>query len=115
MDLMLAVTGGNSTGYYRFLKVFYDLADIPTIFQELIDQTLGKKHPTLLDNTIVFTKGSKQEQLDELIDVLPKLENAGYRLSETKSDLFNTEIEGIGHKTDQNGIRPLQDELLAIK
>ena len=35
MDLCIfAVTGGNFTEYYRFLKGFYGLADIPTIFQE---------------------------------------------------------------------------------
>ena len=53
--------------------------------------------------------------MEELIDVLTKLENAGYRLSESKSEIFKTELEWIGHKIDQNGIRPLQDELLAIK
>ena len=29
---IFAVTGGDFTGYYRFLKGFYGLADIPTIF-----------------------------------------------------------------------------------
>ena len=29
---IFAATGGNFTGYYRFLKGFYGLADIPTIF-----------------------------------------------------------------------------------
>ena len=53
--------------------------------------------------------------MEELIDVLTKLENAGYRLSGSKSELFKTEIEWIGHKIDQNGIRPLQDKLLALK
>ena len=115
MDLCIfAVTGGNFTGYYRFLKGFYGLADIPTIFQEKIDQTLENKHSAWLDDIIVVTKGSKQKHLEELTDVLSKLENAGYRLSESKSELFKTEIEWIGHKIDQNGIRPLQDKLMAI-
>ena len=60
-------------------------------------------------------KGSKEEHMRELINVLTKLENAGYRLSETKSECFKTEIEWIGHRIDQVGIRPLQDKLLAIK
>ena len=116
MDLCIfAVTGGNFTGYYRFLKGFYGLADIPTIFPEKIDQTLENKHPAWLDDIIVVTKGSKQKHMEELIDVLTKMENAGYRLSESKSEFFKTEIEWIGHKIDQNGIRPLQDKLLAIK
>ena len=81
---IFAVTGGNFTGYYRFLKGFYGLADIPTIFREKIVQTLENKHPAWLDDIIVVTKGSKEEHMKELIDVLTKLENAGYRLSETK-------------------------------
>ena len=103
------------TGYYRFLKGFYGLADIPTVFQEKIHQTLDNKHPAWLDDIIVVTKGSKEEHKKELIDVLIRLEKAGYRLSENKSEFFKTEIEWIGHKIDQAGIRPLQDKLLARK
>ena len=51
-----------------------------------------------MDDIIVVTKGSKQKHKDELIDVLSKLKNAGYRLSERKSKLFKTEIEKIGQK-----------------
>ena len=104
-----------SKGYYRFLKGFYGLADIPTIFQEKIDQTLENKHPAWQDDIIVVTKGSKQKHMDELVDVLTKLEHASYRLSKNKSELFETAVEWIGHKIDQNGIRPLQEKSLAIK
>ena len=37
---MFTVTGGDFTGYYRFLKGIYGLADIPIKFQERIDTTL---------------------------------------------------------------------------
>ena len=53
--------------------------------------------------------------MKELIDVLTKLENAGYRLSGTKSAIFKTEIKWIGHRIDLPEIRPLQVNLLAIK
>ena len=112
---IFAVTGGDFTGYYRFLKGFYGLADIPTIFQEKIDQTLENKHPALLDGIIIVTKGPKEQHKNELTEVLTRLENAGYRLSENKSEFFKSEVEWIGHKIDQNGIRPLQDKLMAIK
>ena len=112
---IFAVTGGDFTGYYRFLKGFYRLADIPTILQEKIDQTLENKHPAWLDDIIIVTKGSKEQHKKELIEVLTRLENAGYRLSGNKSEFFKSEIEWIGHKIDQNGIRPLQDKLMAIK
>ena len=94
--------------------MFYGLADIPTIFQEKIDHTLENKHPAWLDDIIVVTKGGKKEQTKELSEVLSKLEEAGYKLSSSKSEMFKSEIEWIGHRIDQNGIRPLQDKLQAI-
>ena len=112
---ILAVTGGDFTGYYRFLKRFYVSADIPTIFKEKIDQTLENKHPTWLDDIIIVTKVSKEQHKKESIEVLTRLTIAGYRLSENKSEVFKSEIEWIGHKIDQNGIRLLQDNLVAIK
>ena len=55
----------------RFRSKFdFFVADIPTIFQEKMDQTLENKHPAWLDDIIVVTKGSKQNHTDELIDVL---------------------------------------------
>ena len=53
---IFTVTGGEFTGYYRFLKGFYGLANIPTIFQERIDKTLEFKHPAWLDNIKIVTK-----------------------------------------------------------
>ena len=112
---IFAVTSGDFTGYYRFLKGFYSLADIPTIFQKKIDQTLENKHPARLDDIIIVTKGPKEQHKKESTKVSTRLENAGYRLSENKSKFFKSQVEWIGHKTDQNGIRPLQDKLMAIQ
>ena len=91
------------------------MADIPTIFPEKIDQTLENKHPAWLDDILVVTNGTKEQHKRELIDVLTKLEKTGYRLSEKKTEFFKSEVEWVGHKIDQNGIRPLQDKLKAIQ
>ena len=88
---------------------------IPTIFQEKIDQTLENKHPAWLDDIIIVTKESKEQHKKELTEVLTRLENAGNRLSGNKFEFCKSEIEWIGHKIEQNGIRPLQDKLMAIK
>ena len=42
--------------------------------------------------------------------MLKKLENAGYGLNPKKCKLFQWEIEYVGHKIDQQGIRPLRDK-----
>ena len=59
------VTGGEFTEYYRFLKGFYGLADIPTIFQERIDRTLEFKHAAWLDDIINVTKGTIEKQVSK--------------------------------------------------
>ena len=56
-----AMTGEKINGYYRFLKGFYGPADIPTIFQEKIDRTLGHQTPVWLDDIIIVTRGTKEE------------------------------------------------------
>ena len=58
---IFTVTGGEFTGYYSFLKRFYGLVDIPTIFQERIDKTLEFKHLAWLDDILTVTKGSKEK------------------------------------------------------
>ena len=92
---IFAVTGGNFTGYYRFLKRFYGLADIPPIFQEKIDQTLENKHPAWLDDIIVVTKGSKEQHRKKLIDVLTRLENAGYKLAKTNPNFSKRRLNEL--------------------
>ena len=58
---VFALTGGNFSGYYRFKKGVYGLADIPTIFQEKIDRKLEYCTPACLDDIIVVTRGNKQD------------------------------------------------------
>ena len=56
---VFALTGGHFSGYYRFKKGFYGIADIPTIFQEKIDRTLEYCTPAWLDDIIVVTRGNE--------------------------------------------------------
>ena len=111
---VFALTGGNFSGYYRFKKGFYGLADIPTIFQEKIDRTLEYCTPAWLDDIIVVTRGSKQDHEKKLFDVLDKLEKAGYRASKKKSEFFMKETKWLGHEINENGIKPNEEKVEAI-
>ena len=90
---VFAITGGKFSGYYRFKKGFYGLADIPTIFQEKIDRTLGYCTPARLDDIIIVTRGNKQDHEKKLFDVVNKLEKAGYRASKKKSEFFKKQTK----------------------
>ena len=80
-------------GYYRFLKGFYGPADIPTIFQEKIDRTLGHQTPVWLDDIIIVTHRTKEEHTRNLYSVLSKLEKEGYRASKTESKFYKNETK----------------------
>ena len=111
---VFALTGGNFSGYYRFKKSFYGLADIPTIFQEKNDRTLKYCTPAWLDDIIVVTRGNKQDHEKKLFDVLNKLEKAGYRASKKKSEFFMNETKWLGHEINENGIKPNEEKVEAI-
>ena len=86
---VFALFGGKFSGYYRFEKGFYGgLADIPTIFQEKNDRTLGYCTTAWLDDIIIVTRGNKQDHEKKLFDVLNKLEKAGY-LESKRSQKFS--------------------------
>ena len=90
-----AVRGENRNGYYRFLKGFYGSADIPTIFQEKIDRTLGHLTPVWLDDIIIVTRGTKEEHARKLYSVLTKLENEAYKASKKKQYGLDTQFHRI--------------------
>ena len=71
--------------YYRFRKGFHGPADLPTIFQEKIDRTLGHETPVWLDDIIIVTRATKEEHTKKLESVLAKLEKA----SRKKNQSFN--------------------------
>ena len=90
-----AVTGENMNGYYPFLRGFYGPADIPTIFQEKIDRTLGHQTPVWVD-IIIVTRGTK-EHTRKLYSDPSKLENEGYRAS--KKNRNSTKKKQYGSDT----------------
>ena len=111
---VFAITGGKFSGYYRFKKGFYGLADIPTIFQEKIDRTLGYCTPAWLDDIIVVSREDKQDHEEMLFHILNKLEKVGYRASRKKSGFFMNRTKWLGHEIDENGIKPNEEKVEAI-
>ena len=106
--------GGDFTGHYRFKKGFYGLSDIPTLFQEHIDKVLEFKSPGWLDDIICVTNGTIEEHDRELREVLTKLQEAGYRASERKTELFKKELTWLGYLINQEGVKPIKDKTDAI-
>ena len=84
------------------------------MFQEHIDTVLEFKTPVWLDDIICVTNGSIEDHEKELREVLTKLQNAGYRASENKTELLKKELTWLGYYFNQNGVKPIKDKTEAI-
>ena len=67
-----------------------------------------------LDDIICVTNGNTEDHDREVHEVLSKLQNAGYRASEKKTELFKKELTWLGYYINQNGVKPIKDKTEAI-
>ena len=84
------------------------------MFQEHRAKVLEFKTPVWLDDIICVTNGTIEEHEREVREVLTKLQEAGYRASERKTELFKKELTWLGYLIHQNGVKPIQDKTDAI-
>ena len=84
------------------------------MFQEHIDKVLEFKTPVLLDDIICVTNGTIEEHKQELREVLSKLQEAGYRASEGKTELLKKELTWLWDQINHNGVKSIQDKTEAI-
>ena len=89
-DLETVIDLDYSHGQMQFCNqgVFYGPVDIPTIFQEEIDRTLGHQTPVWLDDISVVARATKEQHTQKLESLLTNLENEGYRARKTKSKFY---------------------------
>ena len=68
-----------------------------------------------MDDIIVFARTPPQELLDRLDQVLTRLHEVGLKIKPSKSVLFKTEVDFLGHVVTQHGVSPMPDKLEAIR
>ena len=111
---IFTVTAGDFTEYYRFLKYFLRTGTYFNHISGTDRTTLEHKHPAWLDDIIIVTEGNIEKNETEIRGTMEKLEKAGYRLNPKKCEISKKESGRLGHKIDQQGIRPLQDKFEAV-
>ena len=67
-----------------------------------------------LDYIICVTNGSIEDHEKEVREVLSKLQDAGYRTSEKKMELFKRELTWLGYYINQSGVKQIKDKTEAI-
>ena len=86
------------------------IAGSPDIFQAKMSELMAPLEwiRTYLDDLLCITKGTFEDHLVWLDQVLEKLRGAVLRINADKSKFCATEIEYLGYVLTQNGIKPQQ-------
>ena len=103
--------GGKSTGTYQFTTGYYGLTVMQTEFQKLMDLTLANINSVFvyIDDILIVTKGTKQEHVNKVKEVMRVLDDANLQLKAGKCIIAQESIEWLGYKLSRTGISPIQN------
>ena len=109
--------GGETTGTYRFLPGFYGLGDMPNEFQMVMDSLLKDIFFTncYIDDVLIASKGSLNEHTAILTNILNILDNKNMAVKWEKCAFFQKEIEWLGFKISNSGVKLLVGKSDSIK
>lgn len=96
-------------GQFEFVRVPFGLTNAPSMFQRLINNTLGElRHDKVLAymDDILIPSNTIDDGLDLLNTVLQLFKNANLKLNLSKCNFFSTSIEYLGYEVSLDGIRP---------
>ena len=104
-------------GKYEYLKLPMGLCNSPNIFQEKMNELMEGLEfvRAYLDDLLIVTKGSFQDHLDKLEQVLTRLAEAGLKVNVSKSHFCQHELEYLGYLINREGVRPTMKKVEAIK
>ena len=105
-------------GLYEFVKMSFGLTNAPATFQRLMNEIFKEdffKHNLFfLEDLLVYSE-TPAEHLEHLEKVFLKLRAAGLKLKPKNCDLFQTQVNCLGHVLDKTGIRPDPKKLEAVR
>ena len=67
---VIVIVGGSCNGHYRFNRGFYGLADMPVVFQDMLDRILNGYALAWQDDMLVVTRGQINEHHVAVREVL---------------------------------------------
>ncbi|UYV76135.1 K02A2.6-like, partial [Cordylochernes scorpioides] len=105
-------------GRYRFTRLPQGAKNSAQVFQWAMNLVLGdllfKCVRLYIDDVIVYSDSHEQHVAD-LAAVLERLSKFGLKAKYGKSYLFRDSVEYLGHVIDQNGIKPMWDNVAALR
>jgi hypothetical protein len=95
-------------GKYSYLRLPMGFAGSADIFQaEMMDLMKALECVrAYIDNLLVITRGTLEDYLDKLMEVLRRLHDAGLKVNAVKSHFCTHEIEYLNYILTREGIKP---------
>ena len=105
-------------GHFEFKVLPFGLTNAPATFMHLMHQTfrecLDSFVLVFLDDILIYSK-TLEEHKRHVSDVLSRLRAAKLFAKESKCELFQTEVEFLGHHVGRGGVRMMEDKIQAVK
>ena len=105
-------------GHFEFLVLPFGLTNAPATFMHLMHQTFRKQLDNFvlvfLDDILIFSK-TLEEHEKHVEEVLSILRKEKLYAKESKCEMFQGEVEFLGHRVGHKGIRMMEDKVEAIK
>jgi hypothetical protein len=103
-------------GKYSYLRLPMGYAGSADIFQaEMMDLMEALEYGrAYIDDLLVITRGTLEDHLEKLREVIRRLRKAGLKVNTAKSFFGTHEIEYLGYILTRGGIKPQQKKVQAI-
>lgn len=106
-------------GHWQWNCLPYGLKSAPAIFQRVLSSVLRKKEldkfaANYIDDILVYSK-TYEEHIKHVEQTLIALRDEGFKLNKNKCQFALNEVIYLGHKIGNNHIKPMKDNLIAIK
>ena len=67
-----------------------------------------------IDDILIVTKGTKQEHLDKVREILKVIDDAEFQLKAGKCNFAKQEVEWLGYKLTNSGVSPINSKVQGI-
>ena len=109
------VTVNTQKGLYQYTRLPFGVASAPSIFQRTMENLLrGIPKVCVYLDDILITGATEVEHLNNLHDVLSRLEQAGMHLKKDKCAFLLPQVDYLGHQISQSGLHPTEEKVRAI-
>uniref|UniRef100_H3B9C2 ribonuclease H n=1 Tax=Latimeria chalumnae TaxID=7897 RepID=H3B9C2_LATCH len=110
------VTVNTHNGLFRDNRLPLGVSSAPGIFQRTMEGLLqGILQVAVYLDDILVTGLTEVEHLENLEEILNRLEKAGLCLKRSKCTFKAKEVVFLGHKVDATGLHPVKEEVQAIQ